>query len=238
MANSDESPMWEYLKTTNEVHIYRLPVYPGSYNESWAHKLPHMVKGVTIYPKSLPDLFSFLLNMTFQFRKEIDPLITNFQTLVVANNKAFNELSLCYCRFKPPTLFLAPRDFLFCTKTYLLDSKGEQIQLPSDNEPLDKFVYENKDKIDKIFIISRSVLDEEAEKCAQATKYALISGDVRGFIRCICWSITRIDEHSCRAQTLSDFDIRGYVPDFIKSIIAQHNATGVITLKKYFEKHK
>jgi hypothetical protein len=81
-------------------------------------------------------------------------------------------------------------------------------------------------------------LDEEAEKCAQATKYALISGDVRGFIRCICWSITRIDEHSCRAQTLSDFDIRGYVPDFIKSIIAQHNATGVITLKKYFEKHK
>jgi hypothetical protein len=248
MADSSEEPMWEHLKTQSDVNVYRLPVHPGSHNEQWATMLPHMVKGVTVFPKSLPDLYSFLLHMSFDFRKKLDPLVTNFETKEVQNNKQLNEASICRCRFDPPTWILSARDFVFCTRTYLFDTNGEEIPLPSNNDHLDEFVKKNQEKIGRIVMLSRSVYEEELEKCKNKKDYQLASGDVRGFIRCIAyvlvllltiysWVIDRIDDTSCRGQTLSELDVAGYVPEFVKGLIAQHNANGVVTLRTWMDEN-
>ncbi|KAL0488567.1 hypothetical protein AKO1_015802 [Acrasis kona] len=235
---NDSAPMWEFLKTEDNVNVYRLPVHHGSYNEQLHDKLPHMVKGVATIPKSLPEMFAHLQNMTFEQRKALDPLVTSFVTKEMEHKKAFNELCVCRCNFKPPTWFLAARDFVFLSQTYLFDNQGQEIPLPEDNEFLDDFVLANKDKIAKIIAVSRSVDEDEISRCRRSSEYTLAHGEVRGFIRCIAWVIDRIDDNSCRGQTLSEMDVAGYVPDWVKGIIAQHNASGLIKLKNHIEGNK
>ena len=53
----------------------------------------------------------------------------------------------------------------------------------------------------------------------------------------ISWVIDRVDDNSCRGQTLSELDVAGYVPEFVKGLIAQHNANGVVTLRTWFDEN-
>jgi len=237
MADKDGSPMWEPLKSQDGVNVLYLPVGGKSANAHWADQLPHMVKGVGVYPLSLHALYRFIVQQDFAFRQSLDPLIQVWDTIDFLTESQRNQLYMYYGLFKPPTRFVAPRDFLFASQTYLLDKDGNNIPLPPQDN-LEDFIDQNVDKVHRIVILNRSVTEEEIVKSCHKQYAADVKGKVvRGFIRCIATVIDKIDAFHCRSQLLGDMDPGGYIPEWVKGIIATHNANSFIKLKTYLEKH-
>lgn len=238
MADSHEPPMWEHLKEQSGVKVSYLPVGSSSHNEKWAGMLPHMVKGAGIYPLSLHNLYHFIVNQDFAFRQKLDPLVQVWETVSFMPENQNHQLYLYHANFKPPTRFIAPRDFLFIGQTYLLDDNSNEILMPTHTDNIEEFVTENKHKIKKIVMLNRSVHEEEIENSTLQGYEINPKKTVRGFIRMIATVIDRIDDNTCHSQILCDMDPGGYIPEFVKGLIAQHNAGSFIKLKNYLEENK
>lgn len=238
MADKEGTPMWEPLKHQSGVDVSYLPVGSKSHNEAWAKTLPHMVKGSGIFSLSLPNLYDFLVKQDFAFRQQLDPLVQVWDTVAFMPENKNHQLYLYHANFKPPTRFIAPRDFLFLGQTYFIDVEGKEIPLPSHPDNLEDYVAENADRIQRIVMINRSVTEEEIEKSHHKGFAVDPKKVVRGFIRCIATVIDKKDDNSCKAQILCDMDPGGYIPEWVKGIIATHNAGSFVKLKNYLETHK
>jgi len=236
MADKDGPPMWLKLKNSSGVTVSSLPVGSKSNNEQWAAKLPHMVKGVGEYPLSLPSLYRFLVKQDFQFRQQLDPLIQIWEIPSFMPNNQNHQLYLYHANFKPPTKFVDPRDFVWLGQTYLLDKNNKEIDLPGGDR-LEDFISDNEDLVHRVILLNRSVSEEEISGSIHNKKFLMDKKTVRGFIRCIATVIDKIDDKSCKSQILCDMDPGGFIPEWLKGIIAQHNATSFIKLKTYLEKH-
>jgi len=228
--------MWENLKTQNGVTVLSLPVGSKSHNEHWAKKLPHMVKGSGEYPLSLPALYRFLVKQDFAFRQQLDPLVQIWDIPDFMPDNQNHQLYLYHARFKPPTRFVVPRDFVFIGQTYLLDKDNNEIPLPPGNS-LEDFIDENEELVHRVVLLNRSVTEEEISNSSHHNKFPIDKKTVRGFIRCISTVIDKIDGSRCKSQLLCDMDPGGYIPEWLKGIIAQHNANSFIKLKTHLEKH-
>eukprot|EP01087_Luapelamoeba_hula_P007633 TRINITY_DN1863_c0_g1_i2.p1 TRINITY_DN1863_c0_g1~~TRINITY_DN1863_c0_g1_i2.p1 ORF type:complete len:186 (+),score=56.34 TRINITY_DN1863_c0_g1_i2:507-1064(+) len=127
------------------------------------------------------------------------------------------------------------RHFGFIGQTYFYDHEGNEIPLPPTDH-LETFVAENSSRIQRIVMSTRSVHEEEITNSSNSECYEIDPGKaVRGFINLIAYVIDYIDEETCRVQILCDMDVGGYIPEWIKTIIAHYNANGFMKIKQYIE---
>jgi len=234
MADTESAPMWKSLKQESGVRVLELPVSAKSHNERWAKILPHMVKGAGTYPLSVQALYRFIVKQDFAFRQRMDPLIQIWDILGYMPDNHNHQLYLYHANFKPPTKFVAPRDFVFIGQTYLLDKEGKEIPLPPGDD-LEDFIDENIDRIQRIIMLNRSVEEQEIDESQHKHLKLDPKKTVRGFIRCIANVMDKVDDNSCNSQLLCDMDPGGYIPEWLKGYIAQHNANNFIKLKSYIE---
>jgi hypothetical protein len=228
-----DNTAWKSIGSNSDVQI-------SSLQRPELKQYPSMVKGVTkIYDLSLANLFKFNYTMDVETRKELNPLMVDFQQVHVQPGR--HAPTLLRAWFQPPVYFISRRDYVFLMSTFIYDKHGNEIVVPNSyDKTVDEFIVENKERVQRVVSISRSVTEDELSELdvQQREQLAVKQGDVRGFLRCNAWIGDKIDDNSCHVTVLTDLDLGGNIPDRVKGFISQYNADGLVTLKRYLEQRK
>eukprot|EP01113_Clastostelium_recurvatum_P050607 TRINITY_DN9622_c0_g1_i1.p1 TRINITY_DN9622_c0_g1~~TRINITY_DN9622_c0_g1_i1.p1 ORF type:complete len:284 (+),score=52.14 TRINITY_DN9622_c0_g1_i1:93-944(+) len=236
MADTEAPEDWYFVKNSMNVDVYDLAIAPGQKYEDLAPKLPHMVKGVGMFPMTLSSAYDFMVNVwDFELKRKLDPLLQTWEVIDHAPENGSHQLYLYRAVFRPPAFFMSARHFAFVGQTYLYDGEGKEIPLPKD-EKLDSFIAANKHIVRRVVMCNRSVTEEEIEASSKCDRFTIDERKaLRGNINLIAWVLDFVDDNQCRAQILCDMHVGGYIPEFVKTIIAHHNASGFMKIKQHVE---